>query len=56
MADETNSELFNKVNNDEEKKDLFFNMKKPSESASILKKDERDIEKLKKELGIEDKK
>ena len=56
MADETNSELFNKVNNDEEKKDLFFNMKKPSESASILKKDERDIEKLKKEMGIEDKK
>ena len=39
MADETNSELFYKVNNDEDNKELFFNMKKPSESVNILKKD-----------------
>ena len=56
MSDETNSELFNKVNNDEDNKELFFNMKKASESASILKKDKKDIEKLKKEMGIKDNK
>lgn len=54
--DEKNSELFNAMNNDvdedneKNEKNIFFKQKKASQSASILKKDEKDVEKLKKEI------
>ncbi len=49
-----NSELYDSVKNDEN--ETFFQKKGTSQNASILKKDEKDIEKLKKEMGIKDKK
>ena len=49
-----NSELYDSVKNDEN--ETFFQKKDTSQNASILKKDEKDIEKLKKEMGIKDKK
>ena len=49
-----NSELYDSLNDEEEisiaKKEVFLKQKKPSKSSSILKKDEKDIEKLKKEI------
>lgn len=43
-----NSELYDSVKDDED--ETFFQKKGTSQSASILKKDEKDIEKLKKEI------
>ena len=54
--DDTNSELYNAMNKkiDESDeingKDIFFKQKKATKSASILKNDEKDVEKLKKEI------
>ncbi len=50
VSDDSNSVLYDKVNKNEDNKEVFFNMKNPSESATILKKDKKDIEKLKKEI------
>ena len=50
VSDDSNSVLYDKVNKNEDNKEVFFNMKNPSEGATILKKDEKDIEKLKKEI------
>ena len=55
-SDDSNSGLYKTVqgNLDEDdeirRKDLFFKQKKSSKSSSILKNDEKDIEKLKKEI------
>ena len=55
-TDDTNSDLYNAMNKNSDnddgisKKDLFFKQKKPTKSSSILKKDEKDIEELKKEI------
>lgn len=50
VSDDSNSVLYDKVNKNEDNEEVFFNMKNPSESATILKKDKKDIEKLKKEI------
>lgn len=55
-TDDTNSDLYNAMNKNSDnddgisKKNLFFKQKKPTKSSSILKKDEKDIEELKKEI------
>ena len=58
--DRKNSDLYSYLNedNDEEfsSKEVLFKRKNASKSSTILKKDdEKDIEKLKKEMGIKDK-
>ena len=52
--DSKNSDLYSYMNKDDEEeittKDVFFKQKNSSKSSTILKKDENDIEKLKKEI------
>ncbi|MBR0271184.1 MAG: hypothetical protein IJQ68_04225 [Methanobrevibacter sp.] len=50
LSDDKNSDLYEAMQKGDDKTDFFFNMKNPSKTSTILKKDGKEIEKLKKEM------